>query len=91
VAEVDEAAFQKLNNYDESPQSIMLSENQQSTCGNQGRIYFLVTMQTTSGEVKNFPLFKADLALPPAAPTTLKENSPVLTSNSEICKTGVDD
>jgi hypothetical protein len=94
VAEVDEAAFQNLKNYDENPQGIMMPEDQQFAYDDQGNIYFMVTMQTTSGELKNFPLFKVDLALQPAAPVavaTFQENFPPLTSSSKTWTTGADD
>jgi hypothetical protein len=42
VAEVDEAAFEELRNYDESPRGILLPEDQQLAMDSEGNIYFQV-------------------------------------------------
>ncbi|MFT7137809.1 MAG: hypothetical protein ACI9B8_000221, partial [Sulfitobacter sp.] len=71
VAEVDEAAFQNLKNYDQNPQGILLPTDQQFAYDDEGNIYFLVTMRTESGQFESFPLFKVDLTLQPAQPLTV--------------------
>jgi hypothetical protein len=63
VAEVDEAAFQNLKNYDENPQGILLPEDQRYAYDQEGSMYYMVTMRTSSGEYESFPLFKVDLTL----------------------------
>ncbi|MDH5737104.1 MAG: hypothetical protein OEZ23_02285, partial [Gammaproteobacteria bacterium] len=40
VAEVDEAAFQDLRNYDENPQGIRLPEDQYFALDDEGNIYY---------------------------------------------------
>ena len=71
VAEVDEAAFQNLKNYDQNPQGILLPEDQQFAYDDEGNSYFLVSVRSQSGQFESFPLFKVDLTLQPALPVTV--------------------
>ena len=63
VAEVDEAAFQNLKNYDENPQGILLPEDQQFAYDEDGNMYYMVTLRRDSGAVETFPLYRIDLSL----------------------------
>jgi len=62
VAEVDEAAFQNLKNYDENPQGILLPEDQQFAYDGSGNLYFMMAMRTDSGVVQSVPFYKVDLS-----------------------------
>ncbi len=66
VAEVDEAAFQNLKNYDENPQGILLPEDQQFAYDEQGNLYFMMAMRTETG-VKAVPYYKVDLSPVPSS------------------------
>ena len=61
VAEVDEAAFQNLRNYDENPQGILLPEDQRFAVDADGSVYFMVTMTTPQGRSYMAPLYRVDL------------------------------
>jgi hypothetical protein len=65
VAEVDEAAFQNLKNYDENPQGILLPEDQQFAYDDAGNLYFMMAMRTESGASLTVPFYKVDLSLEP--------------------------
>jgi Repeats of unknown function (DUF5649) len=65
VAEVDELVFQKLNNYDETPQGILLPIDQNFAYDDQGNIYFIVTLSKEGyyGQKESFTLYRVDLDL----------------------------
>ncbi|MBD3647978.1 MAG: hypothetical protein HUJ31_11140, partial [Pseudomonadales bacterium] len=66
VAEVDEAAFQNLKNYDENPQGIKLPPDQQFAYDDEGNIYYIVTLPTyreTGPAYETFTLYRVDLDL----------------------------
>jgi fibronectin-binding autotransporter adhesin len=63
VAEVDEAAFQDLRNYDENPQGILLPEDQRFAYDKDGNIYFMVTLKGADGHYYRAPLYKVQLGL----------------------------
>jgi hypothetical protein len=62
VAEVDEAAFQNLKNYDENPQGILLPEDQQFAYDASGNLYFMMAVRSDSGLVQSVPFYKVDLS-----------------------------
>jgi hypothetical protein len=65
VAEVDEAAFQDLKNYDESPQGILMPVDQQFAYDDEGNIYFMVTLRGAQpyGVDARVPLYRVKLSL----------------------------
>ena len=93
VAEVDEAAFQNLKNYDENPQGILLPEDQRYAYDQDGSMYYMVTMRTNSGNYESFPLFKVDLTLgsmPEVTSQTFANNfSPLIASRYSVSKNQV--
>ena len=62
VAEVDEAAFQNLRNFDENPQGILLPEDQQFAYDDSGNLYFMMAMRSSGGSVYSVPFYKVDLS-----------------------------
>ncbi|MFN3239203.1 MAG: hypothetical protein ACE37D_19400, partial [Pseudomonadales bacterium] len=62
VAEVDEAAFQNLKNYDENPQGILLPEDQQFAYDASGNLYFMMAVRSDSGLTQSVPFYKVDLS-----------------------------
>ncbi|MEX2487918.1 MAG: hypothetical protein WD356_00145, partial [Pseudomonadales bacterium] len=65
VAEVDEAAFQDLRNYDENPQGIRLPPDQRFAYDHEGNIYFIVTLPASDQRVAgdSFVLYRVNLDL----------------------------
>jgi len=77
TAEVDEAAFQELKNYDENPQGILLPEDQQFAYDDNGDIYFLVDFDTRLQYGNRFALYRISLDLADSTSTitsTLKRD-----------------
>ncbi|MFT5208815.1 MAG: hypothetical protein ACI9CE_000530 [Flavobacterium sp.] len=63
TAEVDELVFIQLNNYEQTPNGILLPEDQQVAYDDEGNIYYMVSMRNDGGDYEKIPLYRVDLDL----------------------------